>query len=155
MPEFEVHFIGDVINPIQQDLDFKESVVNSVRQCNAPKVNFIFDGFQKNVEQFYKIGHLTVIPSRYESFSMVAVESLSYGLPVVAPFAGGLKDIIDNETIGIHFSPGNAQQLADSICHAVRNYDKFDQDACINRSNYFSISRQANALLDIYSKITG
>ena len=48
---------------------------------------------------FYSAADVTVMPSSYESFGLVAVESLACGTPVVATRVGGLTAIIkDGET---------------------------------------------------------
>ena len=48
---------------------------------------------------YYAAADVTVMPSSYESFGLVAVESLACGTPVVATRVGGLTAIIkDGET---------------------------------------------------------
>jgi D-inositol-3-phosphate glycosyltransferase len=48
---------------------------------------------------YYSAADVTVMPSSYESFGLVAVESLACGTPVVATRVGGLTSIVhDGET---------------------------------------------------------
>lgn len=49
---------------------------------------------------FYNAAHACVIASYYESFSLVAVEALACGTPVVAPRVGGLATIIKDGEAG-------------------------------------------------------
>ncbi|MEE9325460.1 MAG: glycosyltransferase, partial [Dehalococcoidia bacterium] len=49
---------------------------------------------QERLIHFYNAADICVIPSYYESFGLVAVESLACGTPVVASRVGGLLDTI-------------------------------------------------------------
>lgn len=47
------------------------------------KTNIHFVGYKKNVEEYYKKAKVLVIPSLIEGLPTVALEALSYGVPVV------------------------------------------------------------------------
>ncbi|HIE17105.1 MAG TPA: glycosyltransferase family 1 protein, partial [Dehalococcoidia bacterium] len=49
---------------------------------------------------FYNAADICVIPSYYESFGMVALESLACGTPIVAADIGGLRQIVRHSEIG-------------------------------------------------------
>lgn len=54
---------------------------------------------QERLPTYYSAADVTVMPSSYESFGLVAVESLACGTPVVATRVGGLTAIVrDGET---------------------------------------------------------
>jgi D-inositol-3-phosphate glycosyltransferase len=54
---------------------------------------------QHHLPTYYSAADVTVMPSSYESFGLVAVESLACGTPVVATRVGGLTTIVrDGET---------------------------------------------------------
>lgn len=72
---------------------------------------FVFAGAQpqQKLPLYYSAADLTVVPSRYESFGLVAVESMACGTPVVASRAGGLTFTIDDGETGMlvpHSHPG-------------------------------------------------
>jgi glycosyltransferase involved in cell wall biosynthesis len=61
----------------------------------------------------YRAARLTVVPSLcYETFGMVAIESMSHGVPVVAARRGALAEIVDDGVNGLLFRPGDAADLA-------------------------------------------
>lgn len=56
-----------------------------------------------------------VIPSLYEPFGIVALETLAGGAPLIAARTGGLAELIDGTGAGMLFEPGNADELATCI----------------------------------------
>ena len=61
---------------------------------------------QRKLPAYYSAADVCVIPSYYESFGMVALESLACGTPIVAADVGGMRQIITSETMG-YIAPTN------------------------------------------------
>lgn len=65
----------------------------------ADHVTFLGSLEQESLPYYYSAADLCVVPSYYESFSLVAVEALACGTPVIASRVGGLTGIVrDGET---------------------------------------------------------
>jgi glycosyltransferase involved in cell wall biosynthesis len=63
-----------------------------------------------------KGARLTIVPSRlYESFGMCIVESFACGTPVLCSRLGGMTEIVEDHLTGMHFNPGDAQDLASTV----------------------------------------
>jgi len=58
---------------------------------------------------------MVVIPSEYDPFPFVALESLSYGKPVIAAEIGGIPEIITHEKNGLLFKPRDENDLAEKM----------------------------------------
>ncbi len=76
--------------------------------------------FSGRVEQnilpyFYSAADLLVLPSRYESFGLVALEALACGTPVVATQVGGMKNIIKQGETGFLVANGSPSSLAKGV----------------------------------------
>ena len=70
---------------------------------------------QKELSRFYSAADVCVIPSYYESFGLVALESLACGTPVVATRVGGATSIIRQGETGYVVKDNAPQRLAEKI----------------------------------------
>lgn len=151
---FTLYFIGDVNGNSREDREFKEVLLKKINRIAQSNIKIFFEGFKKNVQEYIGKSDLVIVPSRYESFSMVSIEALGCGIPVIAPNTGGPKDIINSGKIGMLFNPGDKKNLAYTIIRAIKNYPQFDRAACIKRSQHFSIANQAAQHMVLYRKLT-
>ena len=62
---------------------------------------------------------LFVHPTRYEGSSLVTLEAMAHGLPVVAAAAGGIPDKVIDCVTGWLVPPGDGPRLAAAIRHAA------------------------------------
>lgn len=148
----ELHFVGDVNGDDFRDNRFLSEVKQLVSAMSESNIRVYFHGFQQNIKPYLKDANLVVIPSRYESFSMVTVEALASGRPVVAPDVGGPAEIINSERVGLLFCAGDKSSLADSLGKAIDRYHLFDYHECLKRAKDFSVKKQAESLMKIYSR---
>ena len=74
-----------------------------------------FRGRTSDVGPVYAQAFATIVPSQIEPFGMVAIESMAAGTPVIAARTGGLIDIVEDMATGLHFTPGDASDLAKKI----------------------------------------
>lgn len=65
----------------------------------------------KELPYYYSAADLLILPSRFDTFSLVVLESLSCGLPVIAYKSKGPKDIIEHQVSGYLASSKNDMVL--------------------------------------------
>ena len=63
----------------------------------------------------YREATVTVLPSEYEAFGLVLLESLAQGTPVVASRVGGIPEFIEDGRSGLLVPPGEVAPLAEAI----------------------------------------
>lgn len=88
----------------------------------------------KQVAKMYKCADISVFPSTYEPFGIVALEAMLAGIPTVVSDVGGLNEIVEHGVDGMKSYAGNPNSLADSILALL-----FDHQLCDN------ISKKAKA----------
>ncbi|MCX6385400.1 MAG: glycosyltransferase family 4 protein [Solirubrobacterales bacterium] len=64
------------------------------------------------LHSLYRIADLTVVPSLYEPFGLVALEAMASGCPCIVADTGGLREIVPaDERVGLRFHGGDAVHL--------------------------------------------
>jgi glycosyltransferase involved in cell wall biosynthesis len=133
-----------------------------VKKLNLTK-KVIFTGVRTDIERFYRIADLFVLPSKYEGFGLVYLEAMSSGVPCI-----GLKsdfpnvivaseEIIDDGNTGFLADPYSIEDLAEKISKII--YDKKlrskfgEKSRKVCEENY-SWENTVNSLLKISKEIS-
>jgi len=112
---------------------------------------------QEELPPFYNAANVCVVPSYYESFGLVALESLACGTPVVATRVGGIESVIRQGETGYVVSDNAPQHLADTIDMLLSKQDNGFRSASYIRESVarFSWSNIAEAMLEEYEEMLG
>jgi glycogen synthase len=65
------------------------------------------------LRSLYAIADLTVVPSIYEPFGLVALEAMASGCPVIVADTGGLREVVPHEGAGLRFRSRDPAALAE------------------------------------------
>jgi D-inositol-3-phosphate glycosyltransferase len=68
---------------------------------------------------YYRAADVVVVPSRSESFGLVALEAAACGVPVVASAVGGLLSLVDDATTGFLVSGRAPEEFAKAIARVL------------------------------------
>ena len=109
---------GGMIDELKAQVDYLQ-LGNKV--CFAGYMN------GKDVGKMYKAADISVFPSTYEPFGIVALEAMLAERPIVVSDTGGLNEIVQHRENGMKAYTGNANSLADSILELL-----FDPQLCSN-----------------------
>ncbi len=90
---------------------------------------------QPDLPLFYSAADVCVVPSYYESFGLVALESLACGTPVVATKVGGAENIIRHGQTGYLVADNEPRGLAEKITLALAQSDSNEHLASVMRTS--------------------
>ena len=90
---------------------------------------------QERLPFFYSAADVCVVPSYYESFGLVALESLACGTPVVATDVGDMKNIIIPGETGYVAGDNTPLKLADGIASILKRPPRDMQTALAIRES--------------------
>lgn len=131
-------------------------VVELHRDLNLEdQVEFVGSKPQEMLPLYYSAADVTIMPSHYESFGMVAVEAMASGTPVIASNVGGLSfTVVDGET-GYLVEQENHFQLAERVHTLLKNPELREQmgvQANVHAQQY-SWENIAAQVEDVYGKV--
>jgi D-inositol-3-phosphate glycosyltransferase len=84
-------------------------------------VHFVGRVEQGQLPPYYSAADALVVPSYYESFGLVGLESLACGTPVVGTRVGAMEDIIEDGKTGHVVADFTPRALANSIEKIISN----------------------------------
>ncbi|MFA5642030.1 MAG: glycosyltransferase family 4 protein [Bacteroidales bacterium] len=113
-PDWVLHIYGE---------GNKQPLLDIIKQNQLTETCFLHDAVPDLSEPMLN-SSIFAFSSRFEGFSLVLTEAMSYGLPPVA-FACpcGPKDLIKNNLDGILVTPENIVELANKLCYLIENKD--------------------------------
>ena len=117
-------------------------------------VTFLGKRAQQSLPYYYSAADVVVMPSRYESFGMVALEAMACGTPVIASDVGGLSYTVQDGVTGFLVPANDPDSLADAICHILNDQafrDTLGQQAAAAARQY-AWPRIADQILDVYDE---
>jgi len=106
----------------------------------------------------YAAADLFVMPSRGESFGLVALESMACGTPVVAHRVGGLTDLVRPEHTGLLAEPENVDELCAAIVRLLQDTvlrDRMGKECRAVAVKEFSMKRCVQEHMALYEEMAG
>jgi glycosyltransferase involved in cell wall biosynthesis len=96
---------------------------------------------------------LFMLPSNYEGLPVVIIEAMSYGKPVVASAAGGIRELVEDGVNG-YISENTASGFAEKI-QMLMNSDTLYKTLASNSQDrfgkFFTVEKMADQYLKVYS----
>jgi D-inositol-3-phosphate glycosyltransferase len=151
-----IHIVGGELDDLGRPVGPLADFVQTAREHDIED-RFVLWGSQpqNRLPVFYSAADVVSVPSRYESFGLVAVEAMASGIPVVAARAGGLIFTIEDGRTG-YLAP-----IGDGRAHGARILELLDDDrkrttmgqAAHLSALRFSWSSVATSILHVYERL--
>jgi D-inositol-3-phosphate glycosyltransferase len=121
----------------------------------ADRVHFIPPLPRDQLVGFYQAADVVVMPSRSESFGLVAAEAQACGTPVVAADVGGLRFIIDDGNSGFLISGHDPADYAHALDRVLGDPDLSARmsTGAVEHSQRFSWDTTVSRMLELYHGI--
>lgn len=162
-----IDFIWKVMNEIGAKSLIHFNFVGDIHPSERFEVNSFlkqYSSFSKyhgkvnynEINEFYNMNDVLLVPSRFEQFGLVYAEAMSSGLIVFAGKNGGGSEIIKNNETGFLIDP---EKDLDFVINKLKEialdkslYEKIKINSRKHISDHFSNSLSLNKKLKIYNK---
>lgn len=120
--------------------------------------NVTFRGHLTRPDMFQAVkgARFLILPSQcYENFPMSAVEAFSCGVPVICSRLGAMQEIVADGRTGLHFTPGDANDLAPKVEWAWDHPQEMAVMGRAARAEYearYTAERNCALLMEIYKR---
>jgi len=114
IPQAKFVLVGQLVN------ELAEKMKDQIRQKNLDD-HFVFLGFRDDIREILSCSDVVVIPSLVEPFSLVAVEAMAAGKPVVATRSGGPAEIVIDQETGILVPVNDPYSMAQAVIKLFAN----------------------------------
>jgi D-inositol-3-phosphate glycosyltransferase len=134
-----------------------EKVVALVDELGlTERVHFVPPQAHHLLSSYYRAADVVLVPSRSESFGLVALEAAACGTPVVASAVGGLLTLVDHGHSGF-LVPGRDPEVFASYADEILTNDRLAFEMGVSaaaRSRGYTWSLAAARLRRIYADLT-
>jgi L-malate glycosyltransferase len=118
----------------------------------------LFLGFQKDVHSYLALSDVKLLASYSESFPLVILESARAETPVISTDVGGVKDLINDPSLGWVVPVGDVQALTRAMKEAIedKKNDSLKRkgvNLLEKASNNYSLQNLYNDTINTYEKI--
>ncbi|MBS3762565.1 MAG: glycosyltransferase family 4 protein, partial [Planctomycetes bacterium] len=132
----------------------RDTILRQARQLQLGE-NFVLTGRRDDVPALLSAADISVVPSLYEGFGLVAVEAMAAGLPVVGSRVGGLAEVISDGKTGLLVEPKSSAHLAQAIIKLLSSKELRKQFGQAGRQRHlrcFTLERMIQKFETVYEE---
>ncbi len=143
MSELRLVVIGD--GPLLGDLKSLATTLNVYDKVR-------FEGYVADPWKYYKNAKALLSTSNSEAFSLVIVEAMAYGVPIVATESGGPQEILGEGRFGCLVPLGDEKLFSRALANVIETPNAPDRLRV--RANEFGVASAIDAYEQFFRRIT-
>jgi D-inositol-3-phosphate glycosyltransferase len=117
------------------------------------RVTFLGRIEHEQLPHYYSAADFLVLPSHYESFGLVALESMACGTPVVATCVGAMQRVVGGDGAGRIVENGTSAELAQGMMAFLSSEHRSSAEAVRSAVLQFSWKNVADAVIEEYRNV--
>ncbi|MGB3641438.1 MAG: glycosyltransferase family 4 protein [Rivularia sp. (in: cyanobacteria)] len=152
---FTLHLVGNRKN----NSSYYNQLKNAVEKLKLTECVVFHDGSdQENIKQLYASSDIFVLPSFKETFGIVFLEAMHYGLPIITTNVSAMPELIEEGKNGFLVTTADSQALAKAISTLIENPDLSKQMGEAGRNKvatYYYWEQTGSKFLSILESFKG
>jgi glycosyltransferase involved in cell wall biosynthesis len=146
--EIPLHIVGD--GPLRTEMEAQRS--------RAGLSRLSFHGWlpREQTLEFMRGARFLIFPSELpETFGLAMIEAFACGVPVIASRLGPMTEIVASGKTGLHFTPGDANDLAAKVEWALTHANETEAMGRTARTEYlakYTAERNYQLLMEMYRR---
>lgn len=108
MPPIRFHIAGAGTHRTELEARARELGIDD-------RVRFLGFVDDETLRRYYAAADLVLVPSLYEPFGLVTLETMAAGTPVAVADTGGLQEVVRDGDTGLRFAAGDPSACADAM----------------------------------------
>lgn len=156
-------FLLDALAELDDKYASKIELVLTVKQAEHAEIYYMLNNFRDvrviqgythdDLEWIFEGCHLSIVPVLWEdNLPQIAIESVAYGVPVLASSAGGASELCEDEMF--RYECGNAEDLRDKIIHFLDKPEDLERYWTAHHG-LFTMKRHWDELMKFYGISSG
>lgn len=118
----------------------------------------LFTGFldEETLRKLQKCADVSVVPSLFEPFGIVALEAMAAKSPLVASDTGGLSEIVEHDITGVKVHPNDPDSLTKGITKVLLNEEyarRLRENAYRKVKEKFNWHKISQSTKELYSQV--
>lgn len=145
----------DVVGLIVGDGCMREELERDVKERDLVD-NIIFTGARNDIPEILSTMDLLLVPSEQEGFSVVILEAMASGIPVVATDVGGNAEAVVHNKSGFIHSFGDLSSLSNSVVKLINAKEMRIRFGAAGRSilnQKFTMSKTVSETESLYADL--
>ena len=150
IPEAKLVIVG--IGPEKKKLEKLAAQIGADR-------NLTFTGWvnDSDIIKHFHNAEIIIVPSYWaENFSLVTLEAMANGRPIVISNIFGLSERIENDDVGFLFEAGNSKDLADKVIKLLSDFEIvkiMSKNARVKVNEKYSAEQHYAEIMNIYEEL--
>jgi UDP-glucose:(heptosyl)LPS alpha-1,3-glucosyltransferase len=114
----------------------------------------LFLGPKKNIEKYYAVSNIFVLPTLYDAFANVCLEAMACGLPVITTRTNGASELIQDGEHGYILKTQQPEELASRIeaLEPLPERSRMGENAAA-KARGFTMEKHISELLKLYERV--
>ncbi|MGC8657613.1 MAG: glycosyltransferase family 4 protein [Desulfomonilaceae bacterium] len=113
-----------VVGALETDKNYADTISKLLKRLDLEKnVRLLGSMSQEELDSEYLNCHVLAVPSSYEGFGIVYLESMGFGAPPLASTAGAAHEVISDGRNGFLVRPGDVSAIAEKLGQLANDRD--------------------------------